>query len=316
MDLRTQVMLVPFITLFVAFATPLLLKLRRPKSRIGWVLWSADTGLVVWVLCLQIDWTLCSEYLRYLAPVLAAYCIVTTFPRDAASTGERKTSLDKIKRGGAFCAGIAVLGLLTSLLFELHTQDTTAAVALRWPLEAHRVFVVQGGASELRNHHVPVPAQQRALDIVALGWWGGRMHGLFPKALSEYEVYGAKVSAPCTGRIELLEANQPDHPPLDPDDDEHLAGNFVAIFCPKENVSVVLAHLQPGTHLTMGQELRAGTRVGRVGNSGNSSEPHLHVHALPGRVRTADDLLGGGTAGIAMTFGGRRLARGDNFRSN
>jgi hypothetical protein len=44
---------------------------------------------------------------------------------------------------------------------------------------------------------------------------------------------------------------------------------------------IKLAHLQRGSVTVQpGDAIAAGEIVGRVGNSGNSSEPHLHVHAV------------------------------------
>ncbi len=43
----------------------------------------------------------------------------------------------------------------------------------------------------------------------------------------------------------------------------------------------VYAHARRGSLLVKaGDTVRAGQRIGSVGNSGNSSEPHLHVHLM------------------------------------
>jgi murein DD-endopeptidase MepM/ murein hydrolase activator NlpD len=43
---------------------------------------------------------------------------------------------------------------------------------------------------------------------------------------------------------------------------------------------VVLAHLRLGTvSVTAGDVVRVGQLLGEVGNSGRSTEPHLHIHA-------------------------------------
>ncbi|OCC07802.1 M23 family metallopeptidase [Streptomyces sp. PTY087I2] len=45
----------------------------------------------------------------------------------------------------------------------------------------------------------------------------------------------------------------------------------------------VYAHLRRGSlQVKPGDRVRAGQRLGRVGNSGNSSEPHLHFHLMDG----------------------------------
>ena len=55
---------------------------------------------------------------------------------------------------------------------------------------------------------------------------------------------------------------------------EHLTGTAVVALC----------HLKQGsTEVTVGQQVAPGHLVGRCGNSGNSTEPHLHLHAVDGR---------------------------------
>lgn len=59
-----------------------------------------------------------------------------------------------------------------------------------------------------------------------------------------------------------------------------LAGNHVMIDTP-EGVVVAVCHLQQASvRVRLGQTVRAGQALGRCGNSGNSTEPHVHVQAL------------------------------------
>lgn len=55
---------------------------------------------------------------------------------------------------------------------------------------------------------------------------------------------------------------------------------------------VVLCHLQRHSiEVTTGQHVVTGQPVGRCGNSGNSTEPHLHLHAVNGRDITRADAV-------------------------
>ena len=46
---------------------------------------------------------------------------------------------------------------------------------------------------------------------------------------------------------------------------------------------VVLGHMKKGTVVAeLGKRIYAGDPVGHVGNSGNTSEPHLHLHVQDG----------------------------------
>jgi hypothetical protein len=65
-----------------------------------------------------------------------------------------------------------------------------------------------------------------------------------------------------------------------------LAGNHVLI--ESEGVVVAVCHLQQGSvTVRSGQRVRVGDVIGRCGNSGNSTEPHVHVQAIDSR-----DVLG------------------------
>ncbi|WP_232818991.1 M23 family metallopeptidase [Homoserinimonas sp. OAct 916] len=57
-----------------------------------------------------------------------------------------------------------------------------------------------------------------------------------------------------------------------------LAGNHVVIAMSDRGPFVLVAHLQEGTvNVRVGDHLQAGEKIGRCGNSGNSTEPHVHV---------------------------------------
>lgn len=58
-----------------------------------------------------------------------------------------------------------------------------------------------------------------------------------------------------------------------------LAGNHVMIRA--GDVVIALCHLQQGSGVvSVGQRVRVGDEIGRCGNSGNSTEPHVHVQAM------------------------------------
>lgn len=65
-----------------------------------------------------------------------------------------------------------------------------------------------------------------------------------------------------------------------------LIGNHVLIETTRTTgfAVVALCHLQHGSvEVTTGQHVALGQPVGRCGNSGNSTEPHLHLHAVDNR---------------------------------
>ena len=62
-----------------------------------------------------------------------------------------------------------------------------------------------------------------------------------------------------------------------------LAGNHVVLALDAPSVYVVLAHLRRGSvAVRPGQRVATGDVMGRCGNSGNSTQPHVHVQAMDG----------------------------------
>jgi hypothetical protein len=105
------------------------------------------------------------------------------------------------------------------------------------------------------------------------------------------------VYSPCEGKVVTTRDGWPDimelnslrdsfnalvhTPKLDGDDFRPLAGNYVIVH--SERFSAVLAHLRNGSvKVTEGQHVKTGDLLGEVGNSGNTTGPHLHFQLMKG----------------------------------
>ncbi|HHY35094.1 MAG TPA: M23 family metallopeptidase [Firmicutes bacterium] len=92
-------------------------------------------------------------------------------------------------------------------------------------------------------------------------------------------------------------------------DRDNPAGNHV-ILETVDGVRLLLAHLRQGSIVVHeGRRVDAGQVLAQVGNSGNSSEPHLHIQAM---MRTEN----GTWIGIPLKIQGRILHRGQLLRSS
>lgn len=186
------------------------------------------------------------------------------------------------------------------------------ALDLVFPLKGGVYYVAHGGSTEVVNYHVVVPPQKFALDIVKLGRFGTRATGVYPKTLSRYAIFGEPVYAPCSGKVLKAESTFPDLIPPQ-SDPKNPAGNYVVIDCGK--AMVLLAHLRQGSlQVSTGDWVNVGDLIASVGNSGNTSEPHLHIHAIRDAGEDLlEDLLRTGVP-VPLTFSGRFLTRNSLVR--
>lgn len=203
----------------------------------------------------------------------------------------------------SFCVGSIFSVMLVPALLARNIR--TPALGLAFPLYRGTYVVGQGGNSRLVNIHAVSPSQRYALDILKLNAAGFRARGLYPADPQRYAIYGMEVVSPCNGVVAAAEDGLADLSPPERDP-EHRAGNYVAI---ETNVATIyLAHLKNGSLcVSPGECVLKGQVVACVGNSGNTTEPHLHIHAeegpYPGQFS--------GRRGIPMRFNGRFLIRND-----
>lgn len=136
--------------------------------------------------------------------------------------------------------------------------------------------VIWGGDTKELNHHVGSVAQKNAFDIVITNE-KGLSYKTDGQTNEDYYAFGKELIAPCDGEIVLVVDGVKDNKPgeLDP---TYVPGNTVIIKTAK-NEYLFFAHFkQHSIKVAQGQKVTQGQLLGLCGNSGNSSEPHLHFH--------------------------------------
>jgi hypothetical protein len=180
--------------------------------------------------------------------------------------------------------------------------STPVATTFQLPFDG-AWMVIWGGGSEFRNYHAPTPQQRSAHDIVI--WRDGATYRGDGTRNEDYHCYGQPQYAPAAGTVVIAVDEYPDDTPgttPTADPTMHPAGNHVVIEV-ADGEYVLMAHFQPGTvAVSAGDTVAAGDLVGLTGNSGNSSEPHVHIH-----LQTGPDMFDPGTFGLPMTFTGLRV---------
>jgi len=186
--------------------------------------------------------------------------------------------------------------------------DYETKAPLRLPFEgAWQVF--WGGRTPERNYHVVDRGQRFALDLVVVE--DGSTHAGDGLALEDYHCWNRPILAPAAGTVAAAVDGLPDQPPgtMDP---ANPAGNHVVLDLGNDEFAF-LAHLRQGSvAVKPGERVESGQEIGRCGNSGNTSEPHLHFH-----LQTA--LVLGEGEGLPAFFNayvadGEPVARGEPIR--
>lgn len=290
--LTTQVLLPIFFLLW--------LWLPHPADRVGWLMRVVYGACYFAFIAVIGRWDFLSTVLAVVLPVTFAVSAALAYRRVRHRPWNRSPSL---MRSHGFTAAMAVffLALTARALSGYGYQDT--AVDLTFPFASGEYYVGQGGSTTSINNHHADPSQRYALDIVALNGFGARAAGVMPDDLTDYVIYGREVKSPCTG-VAISMHDGIDDNRISETNTQEPAGNHIILAC--GTARVLLAHLRKGSiAITGGELVTAGETLGRVGNSGNSSEPHLHMHAYLGG--TLDYNAG---EGVPMTFGSRFLVRG------
>ena len=136
--------------------------------------------------------------------------------------------------------------------------------------------VTWGGDTKEQNYHVESVAQKNAFDILIKDK-NGSTHKGTGATNEDYYAFGKELYAPCDGEIVLVVDGIKDNIP----------GNLNPIYVPGNTVIiktaigeyVFFAHFkQHSIVVKQGQKISTGELLGLCGNSGNSTEPHLHFH--------------------------------------
>lgn len=188
---------------------------------------------------------------------------------------------------------------------------------------AGRWLVRNSPADRVPSHGTTRFASAHAIDFVPVGrdqrtapiTWASLLR---PQAPEDFPGFGRPILSPVAGEIVAAHDGEPDHaahrglPSLGYALTQGrraaagwpaLAGNHVMIRC--NDGVVVVCHLQRGSvAVVVGERVRTGQPVARCGNSGNSTEPHVHVQAI-------DRLPVEAARAVPMSFGGRLPRNGE-----
>ncbi len=179
-------------------------------------------------------------------------------------------------------------------------------------------LAINSPARRVPSHGTHFLGQTFAIDFVAVD--PGRRTGavrdwrslVAAEPAERFYAYGQPILAPADGRVIAVHDSEPDHParrspvavvPYLLTQRSRLrgglgaiAGNHVILMLDDPGPYVALVHLRAGSiRVRPGDTVTVGQQLGACGNSGNSTQPHVHV-----QVMDSPDLLV--TRGLPMAF--------------
>jgi hypothetical protein len=197
-----------------------------------------------------------------------------------------------------------------------------ASIDLEYPFTG-RWLTQNSPANRVPSHGTALFGSSYAIDFVPVND-AGRTAPITigslvrPERPERFPGFGRPVLAPIEGVVAAAHATEPDHaayrgvPSIGYALTQRrraeagwmaLAGNHVLI--ESDGVVVAACHLRQGSvRVRPGQRVRIGDVLGRCGNSGNSTEPHVHVQAIDSR-----DIQG--ASAVRMTFRGSLPRNGE-----
>lgn len=155
-------------------------------------------------------------------------------------------------------------------------------------------YVFHGGNSALLNHHYFAGSQKYALDLILAE--DGKLPLKNVTDLKQYRTFGSVLYSPVDGEVVAVENSLPDQK-IGESDLKNLVGNYVVIKT-KSDIFLLMAHLQyQSVEVTEGDYLKFGQEIAKIGNSGNTSQPHLHIQAM-----TEADFLSASSKPVPLSF--------------
>lgn len=158
------------------------------------------------------------------------------------------------------------------IAYPAQVTDVHPAVSICLPINETAVVGWGGNSLETNRPHAMAPVERWAYDLL--------MEPFSVKSanLNDYGIYDIEVVAPATGTVVAVYDEEDDISPGS-ENNKTMAGNHIYMRLDETGTYLVIAHLKKASILVQkGQHIKEGTPIAKVGNSGSTSEPHLHIH--------------------------------------
>jgi len=167
--------------------------------------------------------------------------------------------------------------------------DRSAAITVKPPLQGDGWVATTACCTPNVHRDLRIAVDGRRIDTAetfAVDWAlskGDRLYDGGGTQNEQFYDFGADVHAVADGKVVFIQEGKPEQDPtkaMVPADVSDYGGNQVMMEL-APNVYAWYAHLQPGSlKVQAGDEVKAGTILAKLGNTGPSLGPHLHFGLL------------------------------------
>lgn len=314
---------------FTAGTLIVMLHLVVPLALILWTWMRTYTSITTWLVQMLIlisyvsfvflmgSWVYASFYLRYIIVILTIMATLWSFMHAKGLPLFVSPQISGWVACGIGLIGSALLAYFVVGAVRAHFYDETP-VNLRFPFKNGTYAVFEGGngkASFLMNYHYGASihkgartnlSMRYAVDITKVTRWGNDADGFLPMKNEMYAVFNEVVYSPCDGEVSEVEDKWPNETPWS-GKAPYNVGNHILIT--SNDFGVLMGHLQKGSMLVRpGDRVTKGQPIAQAGNSGWTSQPHLHIQAMK---KSAGSFWG--WEGLPISFDGKNPVKNSLF---
>ncbi|MEK5436718.1 peptidase M24 [Paenibacillus odorifer] len=161
---------------------------------------------------------------------------------------------------------------IIQLAYPVRIINVHPSVTVKWPFSEQAIVGWGGDSTDNNLPHATWPSERWAYDLVMEPYNTGST------SLEDYGIWKQKVLSPVSGTVIAAFDDESD---IVPGTEKFISmeGNHVYLRIDATGTYLLLNHLkQDSVTVAVGDHVNAGEVLGHVGNSGSTSEPHLHIH--------------------------------------
>lgn len=213
--------------------------------------------------------------LKFIVPILGLLGIVLNLIVMFIRFFQKKSLLKNLLNL-TLCTVLASHFLLTmniiQFAYPVHIQGSEPSVTVKWPFAEETVVGWGGDSTDNNLPHVIWASERWAYDLVM------EPYNIRSVNLEDYGIWNEEVLSPVAGTVIAAYDDESD---ITPGTEEFLSmeGNHVYLQIDTTRTYLLLNHLRKDSvTVNVGDHVNPGDVLGHVGNSGSTSEPHLHIH--------------------------------------